>query len=164
VYATPIPFPTPTLEAPGLVLRPLASSDYESLALYRDDPETARWVNAVQVATAAELIAASEELRAAGRLLHLAIAEMPTDRVLGEIVLWIRTPEMAEAETGEIAYVVDPGRRGRGIAPQLYGSSPNGPSASSPSSACSFRSTRRTSPRPASPRRPATDSKEPCGR
>ena len=111
-----LPFPSPPLEAAGLVLRPLAASDYGALESFRDDPETARWVNAIPVANGAELIAGSEELRAAGRLVHLAITETPTDRLLGEIVLWSRTPEMAEAETGEIAYVVDPAQRGRGIA------------------------------------------------
>lgn len=112
----PIPFPSPPLEGVDFVLRPLDAADYDALASGRDDPDTARWVNAIPAANATELIEGSEALRAAGRLLHFAIAETASGRPLGEIVLWVRTPEMAEAEIGEIAYVVDPLQRGRGVA------------------------------------------------
>jgi RimJ/RimL family protein N-acetyltransferase len=52
----------------------------------------------------------------AGRLLHLAIADDEDGHYLGEILLFLRTPEAGEAGIGEIAYVVAPAARRRGIA------------------------------------------------
>jgi RimJ/RimL family protein N-acetyltransferase len=40
---------------------------------------------------------------------------------LGEVLIFLRTPEAAEAGTGEIAYVVAPAARGRGIASTALG-------------------------------------------
>jgi ribosomal-protein-alanine N-acetyltransferase len=57
-----------------------------------------------------------DEAREAGKLLHLAIADADCDEYLGEILFFLRTPEAAEVDEGEIAYVVAPEARGRGVA------------------------------------------------
>ena len=54
-----------------------------------------------------------EEELAAGRMLLLTIADPDDDGYLGAIVLFVR-----EAKTGELAYVVAPEARGRGLAPR----------------------------------------------
>jgi RimJ/RimL family protein N-acetyltransferase len=104
------------LRASGLVLRPPEPSDVERLRANREQPETARWVNALQADEASALIAGAEESRLAGSSLHLVIADEAAGRAVGEIALFRRTPEVAESDAGEIAYVVVAAERGRGIA------------------------------------------------
>jgi RimJ/RimL family protein N-acetyltransferase len=60
-----------------------------------------------------------EELRRNGKLLHLAIEGDDGSACLGEIVLFLRAAEAAEAGIGEIAYVVALAARGRGIATRV---------------------------------------------
>jgi RimJ/RimL family protein N-acetyltransferase len=62
------------------------------------------------------LIRLVEGRRREGRLLHLAIADDENGSYLGEILLFVRTPEVGEVGIGEIAYVVAPAARGRGVA------------------------------------------------
>ena len=57
-----------------------------------------------------------EGQRRRGRLLHFAIADSADDGYLGEILLFLRAPQAAELDIGEIAYVVAPAAQGRGIA------------------------------------------------
>ena len=112
----PVPFPSPPLAGTGFVLRPLSESDYEAARASREHPETAEWVNALPEADGARMIRLVESRRRAGRLLHLAIADDENGSYLGEIVLFLRTPEAGEVGIGEIAYVVAPAARGRGFA------------------------------------------------
>lgn len=112
-----IPFPKPPLQSETFILRRLVRSDYEALRATRDHPETAPWVNMIALPDGEGLVRFGESKRRAGKLLHLAIAENADNRVLGEILLFVRAAEAAESGIGEIAYVVDPAERGRGIAP-----------------------------------------------
>ena len=73
-------------------------------------------MNALPRPDGEQLVAFFEQGRREGGLLHLAIAGMDADDYLGEVVLFLRTPEAAEVEIGEIAYVIAPGARGRGLA------------------------------------------------
>jgi RimJ/RimL family protein N-acetyltransferase len=69
----------------------------------------------------ASLMRFAESRRRAGKLLHLVIAAGEGGDYLGEVLIFLRTPEAAEAGTGEIAYVVAPAARGRGIASTALG-------------------------------------------
>jgi|tagenome__1003787_1003787.scaffolds.fasta_scaffold20763992_2 RimJ/RimL family protein N-acetyltransferase len=112
-----IPLPSPPLSGNGFALRPFQPEDYEAASAGREDPESARWVNALPFGDAESMAAAGEAERRAGHILHLcAIGE--DGRFLGEVVLCRRTVEMAEVDVAEIAYVVAPEARGRGIASQ----------------------------------------------
>ena len=82
----------------------------------RDHPETAPWVNTIALPDGESLVRFSESKRRAGKLLHLAIADSGDGRAIGEILLFVRAAEAGETGIGEIAYVVDPAKRGRGIA------------------------------------------------
>jgi RimJ/RimL family protein N-acetyltransferase len=113
---TTVPFPSPPLAGTGFVLRPLTENDYEPARASREHPETVEWVNALPEADGERLIHLVESARHAGRLLHLAIADDKNDSYLGEILLFLRTPEAGEVGIGEIAYVVAPAARGRGFA------------------------------------------------
>jgi RimJ/RimL family protein N-acetyltransferase len=112
-----VPFPRPPLAGDGFLLRPLRESDYDSLLAGRDSPGTAEWVNTMRQPDGPAMVRFAERMRRAGRFLHLAIADEQTEAFLGEVVLFVRTPEAAESDTGEIAYVVAPQARGRGLAP-----------------------------------------------
>jgi len=98
------------------VLRPLRAAEYAAADAAREDVESARWVNALPQPDGKRLVAFFDEARQQGRLLHLAIADADTDGYRGEIVLFLRTPEAAEIDVGEIAYVISPEARGRGVA------------------------------------------------
>jgi RimJ/RimL family protein N-acetyltransferase len=73
-------------------------------------------VNALPEPDGERMIRFLEKRRRAGRLLHLAIVGDENGGYLGEIMLFLRTPEAAEVAIGEIAYVVAPEARGQGIA------------------------------------------------
>jgi RimJ/RimL family protein N-acetyltransferase len=113
---TAVPFPSPPLAGSGFVLRPLAVSDFEAARASREHPETAEWVNALPEPDGERMVRFVESRRRAGRLLHFAIADDEDGRYLGEILLFLRAPEAGEVGIGEIAYVVAPAARGRGIA------------------------------------------------
>ena len=113
--AMTVQFPSPPLTGTGFVLRPLGESDYEAARASREHPETVEWVNALPEADGERLIRLVESRRHAGRLLHLAIAD-ENGSYLGEVLLFLRTPEAGEVGIGEIAYVVAPAARGRGLA------------------------------------------------
>ncbi len=81
----------------------------------REHAETAEWVNALPAPDGESLVRLLESRRRAGRLLLLSIVGND-GAFLGEILLFVRTPEAAEIGTGEIAYIVAPAARGRGIA------------------------------------------------
>lgn len=114
--ADTIPFPSPRLAGDGFVLRPFAAGDYDAANAAREHEDTAPWVNALPQPDGEAMSQWDEELRQSGKLLHLAIEADDGSAYLGEIVLFLRTPEAAEVGVGEIAYVVAPAARGRGIA------------------------------------------------
>jgi len=91
-------------------------AEYAAADAAREDGESARWVNALPRPDGRCLVAFFDQARQQGSLLHLAIADADTDGYQGEIVLFLRTPEAAEIDLGEIAYVISPSARGRGIA------------------------------------------------
>jgi RimJ/RimL family protein N-acetyltransferase len=72
---------------------------------------SARWLNSHPEGDPADVLRDVEGERAAGRMLVLAIADAADDRYLGAIVLLPR-----EDGVGELAYVVAPEVRGRGLA------------------------------------------------
>jgi RimJ/RimL family protein N-acetyltransferase len=111
-----VPSPSPPLAGTGFILRPLSEGDYEAAQASREHPETVEWVNALPEADGEMMIRLVESRRRAGRLSHLAIADDEDGSYLGEILLFLRTPEAGEVGIGEIAYVVAPAARGRGLA------------------------------------------------
>jgi RimJ/RimL family protein N-acetyltransferase len=113
--AKAIPYPSPPLASEAFGLRPLRADDYPVAREIREHAETAEWVNALPAPDGESLVRLLESRRRAGRLLLLAIVGND-GAYLGEIILFVRTPEAAETGTGEIAYVVAPAARGRGIA------------------------------------------------
>ena len=103
-----IPFPLPPLRGDGFVLRPWTDEDTDAYRAAMRDPENRRWLNDHDE-TAAEI----EEQRVAGEALVLTIADVGTDTFLGFVVLLMR-----EQRVGELAYMVVPEARGRGLAPR----------------------------------------------
>jgi RimJ/RimL family protein N-acetyltransferase len=112
----PVPFPDPALATGELVLRTLRVADYAAANRAREDAESARWVNALPQPDGERLVAFFEQSRLQGRMLHLAIAAAATDEYYGEVLIFLRTAEAGEVGIGEIAYVIAPSARGRGIA------------------------------------------------
>ena len=111
-----IPLPSPRLAGAGFVLRPFAAGDYDAAHAAREEEDAARWVNGLPQPDGEAMSRVDEELRRNGKLLHLAIEAEDGSAYLGEIVLFLRAAEAAESGIGEIAYVVAPAARGRGIA------------------------------------------------
>ena len=92
----------------GLHLRAVA---FEIANEVGEDPSTARWVNALPSSDGAGVVRFNESKRRGGSMLDLVIADRISDAYLGEILLFSR-----EWQAGELAYVVAPFARGRGIA------------------------------------------------
>lgn len=113
---TEIPLPDPPLVTDSLVLRPFTVGDFAAARDSREHPSSAEWVNALAAADGEALVRAAEAGRRAGRMLHLAIGAPDGPGYLGELILFLRTPEAGERDGGEIAYVVAPEARGRGVA------------------------------------------------
>lgn len=104
-------YPDPPLTGPGFVLRPYDVRDVEADLAAVNHPSSAQWLNSHSTGDPArdvEMIAAERE---AGRMLVLTIADDHDDRYLGAIVLFDRG-----TETAELAYVIGPEARGRGLA------------------------------------------------
>lgn len=108
--------PSVRLDGGSFVLRPFVGADFTWARSAREHPDTAQWVNALPATTADDMAALTEDLRRSGRLLHLAMIGSEDNSYYGEILLFIRTPEAGETAIGEIAYVVSPAVRARGIA------------------------------------------------
>jgi RimJ/RimL family protein N-acetyltransferase len=111
-----ITYPDPPLAGEAFVLRRFRTRDFDAAVAAREDPEAARWVNPIPFPGGAAMARYLEGQRRRGTLLHFAIADAAEDDYLGEILLFIRSPQAAELDIGEIAYVVAPAARGRGIA------------------------------------------------
>ncbi|MGZ4559247.1 MAG: GNAT family N-acetyltransferase [Mycobacteriaceae bacterium] len=108
--------PSVRLDGGTFLLRPFCGTDFTWAHSAREHPATAQWVNALPATTADDMTALTEDLRRRGRLLHLAMIGSEDNSYYGEVLLFIRTPEAGETAIGEIAYVVAPAVRGRGIA------------------------------------------------
>jgi RimJ/RimL family protein N-acetyltransferase len=93
------------------VLRPFRADDVPADLAAIEHPTSARWLNVHSTGDPVNVIRETEDAREAGRALTLTIADPEGDRYLGAIVLlrW-------ENEIGELAYVVAPEARGRGLA------------------------------------------------
>lgn len=106
-----LPYPEPPLTGPGFVLRPYREDDVAADLAAMQHPSSARWLNVHTTGDAAEDVRRFEEGRTAGRVLVLTIADETDDGYLGGIVLFVREPGV-----GELAYMVAPESRGRGLA------------------------------------------------
>jgi RimJ/RimL family protein N-acetyltransferase len=95
------------------VLRPYRQQDVEADLAAVEHPSSARWLNSHSTGDPSGDLGTVEAELAADRMLVLTIADPEDDRYLGAIVLFAR-----EAETGELAYIVAPEARGRGLAPR----------------------------------------------
>ena len=102
-----IPFPEPLLRGQGFVLRPWIDTDSAAYRVAMSDRENVRRLNDYGDESAADV----EALRVAGTMLVLTIADAGTDDFLGFVALLPR-----EWRSGELAYMVVPEARGRGLA------------------------------------------------
>jgi RimJ/RimL family protein N-acetyltransferase len=108
-----LPFPDPPLAGPGFVLRPYRLEDVAAYAAAVAEPSSARWLNNYATGDAEADLRAVEGERAAGKMLILTIADRDTDAYLGMVALIVQGNA-----TGELAYLVVPEARGRGLASQ----------------------------------------------
>lgn len=102
-----IPFPDPPLRGESFVLRMWTEADGVAYKEAMLDAENRRWLNDYDE-TAAEI----DAQRVAGNVLVLTIADAESDAFLGFVALL-----MKEQRVGELAYMVVPQSRGRGLAP-----------------------------------------------
>jgi RimJ/RimL family protein N-acetyltransferase len=113
----PILYPDPPLGGETFSLRRFRARDLDAAVAAREEPDAARWVNPIRFPTGDAMARFLEAQRRRGSLLHFAIVDPDDDAYLGETILFVRLPQAAELDIGEIAYVVAPAARGRGIAP-----------------------------------------------
>jgi RimJ/RimL family protein N-acetyltransferase len=95
----------------GFVLRPFTIDDVAPDHAAIEDPSSARWLNAVSTGAPKTVFGGLEAMRKAGQALAFTIAAPGDGRYLGAIILFRK-----EYDTGELAYVVAPEARGRGLA------------------------------------------------
>ena len=121
LYDRPVPailYPDPPLTGKTFVLRRFRARDFDAAVAARADREAARWVNPIPFPAGGTMARFLEAQRRRGMLLHFAIVNQVDAGYLGEILLFLRAPQAAELDIGEIAFVVAPAARGRGIAPE----------------------------------------------
>jgi len=106
-----ISYPNPPLAGTRFVMRPFREDDFGAARGMEQDAATARWVPELPADDGAGVVAFYEECRRDGSLLHLAIADRPTDAYLGEAMLAV-----GEHRVGELGCGLMPEARGRGIA------------------------------------------------
>ena len=106
-----IEYPDPSLAGAGFVLRPFRASDFASAHAASEHPTSARWINPLTSPSGASAVEYFESERLAGRMLDLVIADDMDDHYMGEVVLLPR-----DSLTFELAYIVAPDARGRGLA------------------------------------------------
>jgi RimJ/RimL family protein N-acetyltransferase len=109
--AAPLLYPAPQLVGDGFVLRPFRADDVPADYAAIEHPSSARWLNTHSKGAPEDVVRELESERDAGRTLILTVGDARDDRYLGAIVLFVR-----EHETGELAYVIAPGARSRGLA------------------------------------------------
>jgi RimJ/RimL family protein N-acetyltransferase len=103
----PIPCPDPPLRGDGFILRRFEDRDETANRAATKDPTTTPWINDYSDGSAADL----EQLRADGSMLVLTVADPESDAFLGWVILL-----MKEWGVGELAYMIAPEARGRGLA------------------------------------------------
>ena len=111
-------YPDPPLASETFVLRRFRARDFDAAVAAREDREAARWVNPISFPGGGAMARFLEAQRRRGTLLHFAIVDRIDGGYLGEILLFLRATQAAELGIGEIAYVIAPAARGRGIAPK----------------------------------------------
>jgi RimJ/RimL family protein N-acetyltransferase len=103
-------FPSGHLIGDGFVLRPFALADVAPDNEAIEHPDTSHWLNPVSAGDPADVFAGIEKMRTDGEALTFTIAD--TDGTyLGSIVMFLKGHD-----TAELAYVVAPEARGRGLA------------------------------------------------
>lgn len=114
-----LPAEPPTLEGAGLRLRPYRADDLETLVKSIDE-EAARWLTQVPWPYTEddghwflEFAVGAWQTRQA----HFAIADAPTDALLGGLNVDIDLPHAI----GEVGYRVNPGARGKNVATRALG-------------------------------------------
>jgi RimJ/RimL family protein N-acetyltransferase len=153
-------YPDPPLTGETFVLRRFRARDFDAAVAAREDREAARWVNAIRFPAGGAMARFLEAQRRRGTLLHFAIVDQVDGGYLGEILLFLRSPQAAELDIGEIAYVIAPAARGRGIAPEAVRLLSGGRSRCSGSRVFSCRSHLRTRLPSVSPRKRITATKD----
>jgi RimJ/RimL family protein N-acetyltransferase len=108
--AEALPFPEPPLADTDFVLRPFRREDVAPDTKATDHASSARWLNSHTTGDAKKDVDMYEAERTAGRMLVLTIAAAEDDRYLGALAFMTRPDQ-----TGELAYVVAPEARGRGL-------------------------------------------------
>ncbi len=103
-------FPAEPLVGEGFVLRPFRLEDVAPDNDAIEHPETSHWLNPVSAGDPNDVFAGIERMRTSGEGLTFTIAD-EDDAYLGSIVLFIKGHD-----TAELAYVVAPAARGRGLA------------------------------------------------
>jgi RimJ/RimL family protein N-acetyltransferase len=104
----PIPFPDPPLGGVGFVLRAWSDDDTAGYRAAIEDPQSVRFLNDYGAVSAAD----AERERSSGEMLVLTIADTADNGFLGFVALIMRPHRVAE-----LAYLVAPEARGRGLAP-----------------------------------------------
>jgi RimJ/RimL family protein N-acetyltransferase len=106
------------IETERLVLRRWHRDDFEALFDQQSDPDTARYLPRetrtrpeAEQALAARI--ASRGLAGDDDEISLAVVRREDGRVIGDLTLWLRSVEWAQAEIG---YVFSPGTGGQGFA------------------------------------------------
>jgi RimJ/RimL family protein N-acetyltransferase len=103
-------FPTEPLAGDGFLLRPFTLEDVSPDNDAIEHPDSSHWLNPVSAGDPAKVYSGIEEMRTSGEGLTFTIAD--TDGAyLGSIVLFVKGHD-----TAELAYVVAPEARGRGLA------------------------------------------------
>ena len=103
-------FPAENLAGDGFILRPFTLEDVAPDNDAIEHPDSSRWLNPVSAGDPAKVYAGIEEMRTSGEGLTFTIAD-PDGTYLGSIVLFVKGHD-----TAELAYVVAPEARGRGLA------------------------------------------------
>jgi aminoglycoside 6'-N-acetyltransferase len=106
---------------PGGRLRRLRPSDLEAFQTYRSIPELGRYQawSPMSEADAIDFLAEMSQaaLFGAGRWVQLGIADPQSDRLVGDIGLYLS----ADASSGEVGFTLEPALQGRGVAAQAVG-------------------------------------------
>lgn len=104
------------IEFPGGRLRRLTLSDLDAFQAYRALPELGRYQGWSPMSNSEAIRFLNEMSRVSrfspGNWVQLAIAEMQTDRLIGDLGLYLSTDQT----TGEMGYTLQPSYQGRGIA------------------------------------------------
>jgi RimJ/RimL family protein N-acetyltransferase len=113
----PVPLVLPVRTA-RLVLRPFRPEDRDALHAFHSDPEAVRYVpypprTRDQVADVLRRKTANTELRSEGDLLELAVLRADDQRLIGDVLLALRS---VEHQTLEVGYIFAPAAGGQGFA------------------------------------------------